>query len=118
MPVGSGLPDRPTPRDRDQKTGHHWIRLRLEGDGKASNRSAIGAEVTVEAGGKTYHRTVAGARGYLSQSELTVTVGLGTTTAVEKVTVRWPGKSGASQSWTALKPDRAYTLTQGVAEAK
>ncbi len=102
----------------DQKTGHHWIRLHLEGDGKVSNRSAIGAEVTVEAGGKTYKRTVAGARGYLSQSELTVTVGLGTTTAVEKVTVRWPGRVGASQSWTALKPDRAYTLTQGVAEAK
>ncbi len=102
----------------DQKTGHHWIRLHLEGDGKASNRSAIGAEVTVEAGGKTYRRTVAGARGYLSQSELTVTVGLGTTTAVEKVTVRWPGRAGASQSWTALKPDRAHTLTQGVAEAK
>src|SRR5262249_1422878 len=33
----------------DNRTGHHWIRLRLEGDGKRSNRSAIGARVILEA---------------------------------------------------------------------
>lgn len=102
----------------DQKTGHHWIRLELQGDGKTSNRSAIGAEVTVEAGGKTYKRTVTGARGYLSQSELTVTVGLGATATVDKVTVRWPGKAAGEQVWTGLKADKLHTLTQGVAEAK
>src|SRR5262249_9654452 len=35
----------------DCKLGNHWVRLTLEGDGKRSNRSAIGAVVTVEAGG-------------------------------------------------------------------
>ena len=102
----------------DQKLGHHWLRLYLEGDGKTSNRSAIGAEITVEAGGKTYKRTVLGARGYLSQSEFTVTVGLGSTATVDKVTVKWPGKDAKPQTWTGLKADKQYTLTQGVAETK
>ncbi len=101
----------------DQKTGHHWLRLNLEGDGETSNRSAIGAEVTVEAGGQKYKRTITGARGYLSQSELTVTVGLGKTETVDKVTVRWPGKTATMQTWTGLKCDGVYRLKQGTAEA-
>ena len=76
-----------------------------------------GAEVTVEAGGKTYKRTVTGARGYLSQSEMTVTVGLGKTDAIDKVTVRWPGKDAASQMWTKLKCDTVYRLKQEAADA-
>src|SRR5205823_9559610 len=51
-------------------TGNHWIRLVLEGDGKRSNTSAIGAHVTLTAGGKVQQRFVTSARGYLSQSEL------------------------------------------------
>ena len=43
----------------------------------AGRTAAIGAEVTVEAGGVTRRWYVAGARGYLSQSESVVTVGLG-----------------------------------------
>src|SRR5207253_5278439 len=42
----------------DGRTGHHWIRLVLEGDGKRSNRSAIGATVTVEAGGISQRQQV------------------------------------------------------------
>ena len=102
----------------DQKLGHHWLRLNLEGDGIKSNRSAIGAEVTVEAGGRTFKRTVAGARGYLSQSELMVTVGLGKTETIDKATVRWPGKNGGTQTWTGLKCDAPYRLKQGDAEAR
>ncbi len=101
----------------DQRTGHHWLRLDLQGDGVSSNRSAIGAEVTVEAGGQTLKRTVAGARGYLSQSELTVTVGLGKAATVDRVTVRWPGKAGVTQTWAGLKCDTRHRLKQGVAEA-
>jgi hypothetical protein len=101
----------------DQALGHHWIRLQLEGDGVTSNRSAIGAEVTVEAGGQTMVRTVTGAKGYLSQSELTVTVGLGPTTIADKVTVRWPGKARQKQEWTGLGADGTYVLRQNRPDA-
>ena len=38
--------------------GNHYIRLTLVGDGKTANTSAIGAQVTVEAGGKVCQRKV------------------------------------------------------------
>jgi enediyne biosynthesis protein E4 len=105
-------PPRLLRNDNDLK--HHWIRLTLEGDGKRSNRSAIGAQITVEAGDLTFRRRVSGARGYLSQSELPVTVGLGNLDRVERVTVRWPGKEvGPPEVWKNLEVDRAYELKQG-----
>jgi hypothetical protein len=77
----------------DNRTGHHWLRLRLEGDGKRSNRSAIGARVIVQAGGREQRREVASARGYLSQSEMVLTFGLGAATQVDRVTIHWPGQN-------------------------
>jgi hypothetical protein len=97
----------------DAPKTNHWIRFDLRGDGKTANRSAIGAEVSVEAGGQTYHRTVTAGRGYLSQSELVVTVGLGSTAKVDKVTVKWPGKDAGTETWTGLDVDKGHTLKQG-----
>ncbi len=94
-------------------TGNHWLRLKLEGDGVRSNRSAIGARVTVEAGGQTLHREVTGARGYLSQSELVLTFGLGQTTKVDRVTIQWPGKNaGEPQVVVDLAIDREHRIRQ------
>jgi hypothetical protein len=93
--------------------GHHWLRLRLEGDGKRSNRSAIGARVQVEGGGSVWRREVVSGRGYLSQSELTLTFGLGKTDKVDRVTVRWPGRNaGPAQEFTGLAVDRLHVLRQ------
>ncbi len=98
----------------DNDLNNHWVRLTLAGDGKKSNRSAIGAQITIEAGDLVLRRQVTGARGYLSQSELPVTVGLGGALRVERVSVRWPGKdAGPPQVWTDLEVDRAYELKQG-----
>src|SRR5262249_59896587 len=44
-------------------TDNHWIRLSLEGDGKRSNRSAIGARSELKAGGKGVWRSGAGGVG-------------------------------------------------------
>ncbi len=102
----------------DGELKHHWLRLTLKGDGTRSNVSAIGAQITVEAGTSILHRQVTGSRGYLSQSELPVTVGLGDATVVDKVTVRWPGRDFSAQTWKDLKADRAYELKQGEPLAK
>jgi hypothetical protein len=92
------------------------VRLDLRGDGKTSNRSAIGAVVTVEAGGQTITRQVSGARGYLSQSELVLTIGIGTATKADKVTVRWPGKDAGTETWTNLEAGKPHILEQGKAK--
>jgi enediyne biosynthesis protein E4 len=95
----------------DQKLGQKFVRLQLEG--VKANRSAIGAELTIVVDGRTLKREVAGARGYLSQSESTVTVGLGTASKIDKLTVRWPGRDGGTQDWTDLAAGKTYLLKQG-----
>jgi hypothetical protein len=97
----------------NEGNGHHRLRLELKGDGKRSNRSAIGARVTLTAGGKTMTRDVTGARGYLSQSELPVTFGLGKSKRIDKVVIRWPGKKGGKQTLKGLKADGFYVIEQG-----
>jgi hypothetical protein len=72
----------------DQHLDHRWVRLKLVGT--VSNRDAIGAEVTLRAGGRTQWRTVMPAKSYLSQSELPLTFGLGRAERVESVEIRWP----------------------------
>jgi enediyne biosynthesis protein E4 len=97
----------------DQALGHHWVRLQLEGDGKRSNRSAIGAVVTLEAGGVARRAQVTGGRGYLSQSELTLTFGLGELKQIDKVTIRWPGRDAGTQVLTDLAVDKLHVIKQG-----
>jgi hypothetical protein len=98
----------------DGKTGNRWVRLVLKGDGKRSNVSALGAQVTIEAGGKVMKRQVTGGRGYLSQSELPITVGLGSAEKVDRVTVRWPGRdAGPPEVWNDLPAGQTHELRQG-----
>jgi hypothetical protein len=96
----------------DAPAANKWVRLDLRGDGTTANKSAIGAELTVEAGGKTFTRHVAGARGYLSQSEGVLTVGLGSAAQVDRLTVRWPGKDAGTRTGTNLAAGRVHILTQ------
>jgi hypothetical protein len=70
----------------------HWLQLRLTGT--HSNRSAIGAQVTLKTANRTQIRCVTNSVGYASSSDLTVHFGMG----IERkgaVEVRWP--SGAVQ---------------------
>ncbi len=94
-----------------------YVRFVLTGTGE-TNRDAIGAEVTIEAGGATQRRYITGSRGYLSQSDLTAYFGLGSATKVDRVTVRWPGRAGKVQEWRDLAAGATYRLTEGGAEAK
>lgn len=96
----------------DQSLGRHWVRLDLAGDGRRTSRDAIGAHVMVEAGGKKYQRYLAGARGYLSQSEHAITIGLGDAQKIDRVSVLWPGTAGGSQEWKDLKTDSIHQLQQ------
>jgi hypothetical protein len=97
----------------DAPKGNNWVRLNFRGDGKTASRSAIGAAVTIEAGGQTLHRQVTGGRGYLSQSDLVLGVGLGPAEKVDKVTVRWPGKDAGTDTWSGLEVNKLHVLQQG-----
>ena len=92
----------------DQRLNHHWIRLKLVGT--RCNRDAIGAWVKVRVGKQTMSRQVMPTRGYLSQSELPVTFGLGQAGQVDEVTVVWPG--GEIQKIDPPPVDVTTTVTQ------
>jgi len=85
--VLTGVAGPPRILRNDQQTGHHWIRLALTGT--HANRDAIGSVVEVHVGDTTLRRAVMPSRGYLSQSELPLTFGLGDRTSVGGVRVRW-----------------------------
>jgi hypothetical protein len=101
-------------------TGNHWVRLVLEGDGKRSNTSAIGATVALTAGGKVQHRFVTSARGYLSQSELPLTFGLGKADKIERVEIHWPGTPAGEVQVLDPVPgiDGPHTIKQKPARSK
>jgi hypothetical protein len=81
--------------------------------GTKSNRSAIGARVTVVAGGRRQVDEVMSGGSYYSQNDLTLYFGLGKAAAVERVEVRWPG--GAVQEWKGVPVNRRVWLTEGEA---
>lgn len=95
--VGCG--QKPRLLRNDQKIGHHWLRVKLVG--KSSNRDAIGSTVEVLARDVVQTRRVSPTRGYLSQTELPVTFGLGVTDTVARLTITWP--SGKTQ--VILRPE-------------
>jgi enediyne biosynthesis protein E4 len=92
----------------DQKTGHHWLRLKLVG--KSPNRQAIGATVEVAAGGVVQRRLVMPTRSYLTQVELPVTFGLGALDKIDRVTIHWP--DGSQQEVSDLPLDRLSIVQQ------
>ena len=65
----------------------NWLQLRLQG--KRSNRSAIGAQVTCKTASRTQTRCVTNTVGYASSSDLTVHFGLDMDSKAS-VEIRWP----------------------------
>lgn len=77
----------------------NFVQLELEGAGGA-NRAAIGARVTVAAGGVTQTREVEGGHGhYGAQNDRVLHFGLGAACKAE-VTVRWPDKTRSEERYT------------------
>ena len=88
---------------------NHWLLVRLIGT--RSNRSAIGARVTVRAGAVVQVQEVRGGGSYISQNDLRVHVGLGTASQVDRLDVRWP--NGLEESWRGVATNQVLALTEG-----
>ena len=73
---------------------NQWIEFELEG--AASNRSAIGAQVTVFWNGQHQIQEVSGGTGFAAQNQRRVHFGLGKFPQIEKAVIRWP--SGKTQT--------------------
>lgn len=105
-------PDRETRLYRnDQNTGHHWLRIVLEGS--SDNKNAIGAIVELTASGFTQRRLVTSGRSFLSQIELPLTFGLGSANKIDSLLITWP--NGQQQSVTIDQVDQQITIKQSTA---
>ena len=89
-----------------------WLCLELVGDGKQSNRNAIGARIEVETTIGKQVRFINGGGSYLSASARRLLVGLGPAQRAERVTVKWP--SGRVQTYDNLVGKRHWRLHEGV----
>lgn len=94
---------------RNAGTPHHWLGIELSGT--KSNRSGIGARVTVtDAMGRKQIFDVGTAGSYLSSNDPRIVVGLGNAKAVRSVEVRWP--SGRVQTITGPAIDRYLRISE------
>ena len=89
---------------------NHWLGLRVVGK---SGRDMLGAQVEIVTENNILKRRVRTDGSYLSGNDPRVLVGLGTTTRVKAVRVRWP--DGAVEEWKEPIVDRYTTLKEGMA---
>lgn len=87
----------------------HWVSFELAGT--KSNRMAIGARLKIVAGGVTQTEEVHSGGSYLSQNDLRVHFGLGATTKIDSLEIRWP--SGAVDTVRDLPVDNFYGILEG-----
>jgi hypothetical protein len=85
-----------------------WIEFQLEGT--TSNRSAIGAEVTLYWNGERQVQEVSGGSGFCAENQRRLHFGLGENPQIDKAVVRWP--SGKVQTLDKLSTDQMYTVKE------
>ncbi|HEX4037605.1 MAG TPA: CRTAC1 family protein [Acidobacteriaceae bacterium] len=89
---------------------HHWVELKLIGNGKTP-RDAVGTTVYLTAAGVRQREDVLSGGSYLSSSDMRVHFGLGDTTAVDEVEIRWAG--GPTEKVKLPAVDRIYSIEEG-----
>jgi hypothetical protein len=91
------------------RTPFHRVLFKLIGT--KSNRAAIGARVTIHAGGVKQFNEVHSGASYLSQNDLRLHFGLGTAAKMESVEIRWP--NGNTETLQNVPADAIYTIVEG-----
>ncbi len=119
--VDMWLVNRSAPRVRvmrnDTPQPGRSLTLRLQGT--STNRDAIGARVEVhcaDGSSAKFCKTLRAGDGFLSQSSKWLTFGLGSSSAIDKVVVHWPG--GEAETFSAAEPGGRFLLVQGAGAAR
>lgn len=95
---------------RGSSPAAHWLLFDLRG--KRSNRSAIGARVTIETGQLRQVREVRSGGSYQSNHDRRLHFGLGDRETADSVTIRWP--SGTMQVLTSVSADQVLRIDEPV----
>jgi hypothetical protein len=102
------LHERPSLLMPESRTGGHWIGIRTVGT--RSNRDGIGARVALRSGTVWQVDEIRSGGSYLSQSDLRLHFGLGSSTEVNELIVKWP--SGTVDHWKNIAADQQIIVTE------
>lgn len=98
----------------DLPGGRAWSLVLLAGEGL--NRNAIGARVTLVAGGRTQERERRSSTSYLSAGDPRLHFGLGAAERIERLEVRWP--DGSVETHEDLPVRRLLVVRKGAQEVE
>lgn len=87
---------------------NRWLEFQL--DGTSSNRSAVGAQVTLFWNGQRQVQEVSGGSGFCAQNDRRLHFGLGKDPRIEKAVIHWP--SGKTQTLNNLSADQSYKVQE------
>ncbi len=88
--------------------GNSWLVVRTQGS--TSNRDAIGAVITAEAGGSSQIRLISGGSSSMGQNMMAAHFGLGEASKVDSLTIMWPG--GRVQTITDVPVNQVLQVTE------
>ena len=95
----------------------NWVEFDLTGGCRSdtattgcTNRSAIGAQVTVSWNGQQQLQEVSGGSGFCAQNQRRLHFGLGAGATIDKAVVRWP--SGKVQTLTRPDVNRVHKVEE------
>jgi len=94
----------------NQEGVNHSLRVKLKGT--ESNRDAIGAVVHMTSGRDKQWQAVRSGSGYLSQSELILTFGLGMNPKADSLEIQWP--SGHVEKLSNINGGQTITVTESI----
>lgn len=95
---------------RNNAAGNHWLGLKLVGT--KANRDAVGARITWSAGGLKRSRLKNAGGSYLSCHDPREVLGLGATSKLDWLEIRWPAPSKQVDRYTDLPVDKYIEIKE------
>ena len=96
----------------DSEPSSNYLRVRVTGT--RSNRDGIGTRVRLSVGDSVRQQIVRTGGSYCSQSEMTLTFGLGKSDTVAQLEIRWP--SGAVDQYVELEANQLVEVVEGASQ--
>jgi hypothetical protein len=95
----------------------HWLKVKLQG--VVNNRAGVGAEVSVLTDdGRRQTQIVTCGVNYMAQQDTTLTFGVGTSTKVKRLEIRWPGRKQPQVVEGPLDADKLHEIREDAGAAK
>jgi hypothetical protein len=91
------------------RSPNHWVAIHTVGT--KSNRDGIGARIRLKTATRVLVEEVRSGSSYISNSDMRVHFGLGSTAKIEWIEIRWP--SGLTERFANLPVDQVHTLKEG-----